>query len=118
MLASLRYFILKRRGREWELLRVLFGSLIFATGLAACSVLVLTTPPAYDKLSDETRVIVGVVVTVICIAFFVREVWSFLAPDSDDEPPSPPDSGFARSLPVTPPSKPKGKRNKSMAAGR
>jgi hypothetical protein len=82
---------------DWlDFLRIIFGSLILAGGIAACSVFLLTDPPAFDQLSQDTRVLTGIIVTVVCVAYFAIEVKKFLTSCSNNTPPQ---GGIA--VPVT-----------------
>ena len=97
-----------------EVHKVLFALLIFSSGVITLCVFLLTSPPAYEEISNEGKILLGTLVPIVCFSFCWREVRDFLRPPNDeDRPPAPRPSILppGRTV-VTAPPKPKPKKKR------
>jgi O-antigen ligase len=89
-----------------EFHRVLFALAIGIGGIVISCVFIFTDPPAFEKLPNLERGIIGVLSTVIAISFCGKEVLKFLRRRSGDvDPHEPPDLRPEPIQPIQPPPK-------------
>src|SRR4051794_15023112 len=69
----------RRKTEGGEVVQLAFGILSLCSGVVIAAVLVLTTPPAYQELSEGSRHVAGLVTFIILVVSGVTAIREFLS---------------------------------------
>jgi hypothetical protein len=85
VLSVVRYIKFGSWAKLNEVINAALGLVVLWSGIIAASVLLLTSPPAIDQISEHALVLVGLVSFIVCVAVGFREVRNVFFPASSNQ---------------------------------